>query len=74
MIQDYSGLGSSAKLFGRRRNIHGVRGWGRWDPRGEQWTAAPKEVGALHRSRLLYRWDADRTAKRFIVERYLSAT
>ncbi|CAM9693777.1 unnamed protein product [Ascophyllum nodosum] len=62
MIQDYSGLGSSAKLFGRRRNIHGVRGWGRWDPRGEQWTAAPKEVGALHRSRLLYRDTADHKA------------
>jgi len=54
-VRDYSGLDASVKLFGRRSNILGVRGWGRWDPRGDHWTAAPEEVGAPHRSRLMYR-------------------
>ena len=44
------------KLFGRRADILGVRGWGHWDPPGRAWTPAPEEVGALHKSRLMYRW------------------
>lgn len=54
-IRDYSGLDASVKLFGRRSNIFGVRGWGCWDTRGRRWTAAPDEVGAPHRSRQIYR-------------------
>eukprot|EP00903_Cladosiphon_okamuranus_P014599 g13538.t1 len=61
-IRDYSGLDASVKLFGRRGNILGVRGWGRWDARGERWTPAPEEVGAPHRSRLMYRNAPDSAA------------
>ncbi|CAM9649071.1 unnamed protein product [Scytosiphon promiscuus] len=61
-IRDYSGLDASVKLFGRRSDILGVRGWGHWDPRGENWTPAPEGVGAPHRSRLMYRDASDGTA------------
>eukprot|EP00904_Undaria_pinnatifida_P006239 jgi/Undpi1/2745/HiC_scaffold_14.g06123.m1 len=54
-LRDYSGLDPSVKLFGRRADILGVRGWGHWDPPGRTWTPAPEEVGALHKSRLMYR-------------------
>ncbi|CAM9347272.1 unnamed protein product [Ectocarpus fasciculatus] len=61
-VRDYSGLDANVKLYGRRSNILGVRGWGRWDTVGDQWTPAPEEVGAPHRSRLMYRDAPDGTA------------
>ncbi|CAM9361288.1 unnamed protein product, partial [Discosporangium mesarthrocarpum] len=52
-VRDYTGLNADIKVFGRRCEILGVRGWGHW--KGEVWVPAPEGLGEAHRSRLLYR-------------------